>query len=60
MHAYIVKRILLIVPTMIMVTIFIFVILRLIPGDPALVLLHEDLAREASRKSPKKRFRLCG
>ena len=45
MHAYIVKRILLIVPTMIMVTIFIFVILRLIPGDPALVLLHEDLAR---------------
>ena len=45
MHAYIVKRILMVVPTMIMVTILIFVILRLIPGDPALVLLHEDLAR---------------
>ena len=49
MHAYIAKRILMVIPTMIMVTMLIFVILRLIPGDPALVLLHEDLARGGAK-----------
>ena len=39
MQAYIAKRTLLFVPTLIMVTIAIFVLLRVVPGDPAVMLL---------------------
>ena len=39
MQAYIVKRVLLFIPTLIFVTIVVFVILRIVPGDPALMLL---------------------
>ena len=39
MHVYIAKRIALFVPTLILVTILLFVLLRLIPGDPALLIL---------------------
>ena len=39
MRAYIAKRTLLFVPTIIMVTIAIFVLLRVVPGDPAVMLL---------------------
>lgn len=39
MHAYILKRFLLFIPTLIIVTILVFVLIRLIPGDPALLLL---------------------
>ena len=39
MQAYIAKRTLLFVPTIIMVTIAIFVLLRVVPGDPAVMLL---------------------
>ena len=39
MQAYIAKRTLLFVPTLIIVTIVIFVLLRVIPGDPAALLL---------------------
>jgi peptide/nickel transport system permease protein len=42
MHAYILKRFLLFIPTLIMVTILVFVLIRLIPGDPALLLLAGD------------------
>ncbi len=36
MQAYILKRVLLFIPTLFLVSVIIFVILRLIPGDPAL------------------------
>ena len=39
MQAYIAKRMLLFIPTLILVTVIIFTILRVIPGDPALLLL---------------------
>ncbi len=39
MHAYILKRFLLFIPTLIMVTLLVFALIRLIPGDPALLLL---------------------
>jgi peptide/nickel transport system permease protein len=42
MHAYILKRFLLFIPTLIMVTVLVFVLIRLIPGDPALLLLAGD------------------
>lgn len=39
MQQYIVKRIFLFVPTVVLVTIFVFLFLRVIPGDPALLML---------------------
>ena len=39
MQAYIIKRFLLFVPTLLMATLIVFVILRLMPGDPALMKL---------------------
>ena len=39
MQAYIVKRFLLFIPTLLLATLVVFVLLRLIPGDPALVKL---------------------
>ena len=42
MEAYIAKRFLLFIPTLLMATLLIFIILRLIPGDPALVKLLGD------------------
>ena len=39
MQAYIIKRFLLFVPTLLMATLLVFVILRLMPGDPALMKL---------------------
>mgnify|MGYP001617376725 FL=1 len=39
MHTYILKRLLLCIPTLLLVTVLVFIILRLIPGDPALLLL---------------------
>ena len=35
MNSYLVKRLLLVVPTLILVTILVFLLMRLIPGDPA-------------------------
>ena len=55
MQAYVIKRVLLFIPTVILLTGVVFVILRLVPGDPALVFLsgvrgdqeytQDDLAR---------------
>lgn len=42
MHAYIAKRFLLFIPTMLLATLVVFILLRLIPGDPALVKLVGD------------------
>ena len=39
MHTYVIKRLLLFIPTMILISIVVFVIMRLIPGDPAIQLL---------------------
>ncbi len=39
MHTYIIQRILLFIPTMFLVTVLVFAVMRLIPGDPALLLL---------------------
>ena len=39
MQAYIAKRVLLFIPTLFLVTVVVFVILRIVPGDPALMLL---------------------
>ena len=41
MRQYALKRIGLIIPTVILVTIIVFTVMRLIPGDPALVILSE-------------------
>ena len=39
MRSYIAKRILLFIPTLLLVTLLIFLILRVVPGDPAIMLL---------------------
>ena len=39
MQAYIIKRCLLFIPTLLMATLVAFLLLRVIPGDPALVKL---------------------
>lgn len=41
MRQYALKRLALIVPTVLLVTIIVFAVMRLIPGDPALVILSE-------------------
>ena len=41
MKTYIAKRTLLFVPTMFLVTVAVFVIMRIVPGDPALMILGE-------------------
>ena len=40
MQAYLAKRVVLFVPTLILVTAFVFLILRVVPGDPAVMLLQ--------------------
>ncbi len=39
MHVYIAKRALLFIPTMFLVTVLVFLIMRIIPGDPAILIL---------------------
>lgn len=43
MYVYVIKRLALFIPTMILISIVVFVIMRLIPGDPAIQLLSGDL-----------------
>ena len=42
MRQYILKRIVLFLPTILLVTIIVFVIMRLVPGDPALAMLEDE------------------
>ena len=42
MQTYILKRVLLFIPTMLLVTVMVFLLMRLIPGDPALAFLSGD------------------
>lgn len=47
MRTYILKRLVLFIPTMLLVTLMVFALMRLIPGDPALVLLAGDMGEGA-------------
>ena len=47
MYAYIIKRILLFIPTVIFISMVVFAIMRLIPGDPAIQLLSGELGDAA-------------
>ena len=47
MRTYILKRLGLFIPTMLLVTLMVFALMRLIPGDPALVLLAGDMGEGA-------------
>ena len=42
MRQYALKRIGLFIPTVLLVTVIVFVVMRLIPGDPALAILSAD------------------
>lgn len=42
MGQYVIKRIGLFIPTVLLVTVIVFVVMRLIPGDPAVAILEED------------------
>ena len=44
-HQYVLKRLLLFIPTIILVTLLVFVLMRTIPGDPALLLLAGSTGR---------------
>ena len=41
MRKYAIKRISLFIPTVLLLTVIVFVIMRLIPGDPALAILND-------------------
>ena len=46
MQAYLAKRVLLFFPTLVLLTIIVFIILRVVPGDPARLLLGGDDGEE--------------
>ena len=55
MKAYLIKRTLMFIPTMILLTVIVFTILRIVPGDPALLILsgeegEEDYTEEELKK----------
>ncbi len=46
MHRYIARRVLLMVPTLLMVSVLVFAIMRIVPGDVASMLAGEEASRE--------------
>ena len=46
MLKYLIKRILLVIPVMLGITVLVFFIIRLIPGDPAMIFLGQDATPE--------------
>ena len=50
MHKYIIKRLLLLIPVLLGVTLLVFTILSLTPGDPAQLILGESAPKEAVLK----------
>jgi ABC-type dipeptide/oligopeptide/nickel transport system permease component len=50
MAHYIVRRLLLAVPTLLMVLTVVFVLIRIVPGDPALTILGDQASQEAIRE----------
>ena len=56
MQSYIIKRLILFIPTLILVTVIIFLVLRIVPGDPALMIVageNEDYSEEQLEKTRK-------
>ena len=58
MRQYAVKRIGLFIPTVLLVTIIVFVVMRLIPGDPALAILSADDAAYTEQELHELRVKL--
>lgn len=50
MHKYVIKRLLLLIPVLLGVSLLVFTILSLTPGDPAQLILGESAPREAVLK----------
>src|SRR5690606_16142800 len=50
MTAYIVRRLIAIIPVMLIVATLVFLLLRLVPGDPAAVMLGPDATPEAIQR----------
>ena len=46
MQEYLIKRILMIIPTVLAITVVVFLAMRLIPGDPIDFILAEDYSEE--------------
>ncbi|AEF85384.1 oligopeptide transport system permease protein AppB [Treponema primitia ZAS-2] len=46
MHKYLIQRLLSTIPVLIVVSVIIFIIIRMAPGDPAMVILGEDASAE--------------
>ncbi len=44
MQTYILKRVLLFIPTLLVVSLLVFSLMRVVPGDPALFMMHSSLA----------------
>jgi peptide/nickel transport system permease protein len=56
MQSYIIKRLILFIPTLVLVTVIIFLVLRIVPGDPALMIVageNEDYSEEQLEKTRK-------
>ena len=58
MRQYAVKRIGLFIPTVVLVTVIVFVVMRLIPGDPALAILSADDAAYTEQELHELRVKL--
>ena len=44
MQTYILKRVLLFIPTLLVVSLLVFFLMRIVPGDPALFMAHSSMA----------------
>src|SRR5678815_3668993 len=51
MRVYILKRLLLIIPTVLMITLVVFVMMRSIPGDPVVAMLGDAYTEEDAIKA---------
>ena len=49
MHKYVLKRILLLIPVLLGVSLLVFAIMSLTPGDPAQLILGENAPKEAGK-----------
>ena len=58
MLQYIAKRLLLALPTLFLVSVIVFGLIRLVPGDPAQVLLGEDADKDSIAAIDRKSTRL--
>jgi len=50
MYSYVIKRVLLVFPTLFIISSVVFIIMRLIPGDPAITILAGDLGSSIDQK----------